>query len=75
MEGNPTGLTPGLLPNQLITYTITFGNQGTEESCGNKIMFTADEKVDLDSFDFTSLSLANKDGIPVAFKDPSGANL
>jgi hypothetical protein len=71
MDGDPAGLTPGILPNQLITYTMRFGNQGTEESCSNKVQFTADEHVEIDSFDFTSLSLTDNDGTPIAFKDPS----
>jgi uncharacterized repeat protein (TIGR01451 family) len=63
------------LPNAPISYAIEFGNQGSEVSCANKVSFTADENVVVDSFDFSRLSLVNAEGLPVEFQTPGGQSL
>jgi hypothetical protein len=75
IAGDPEGLTPGLLPNASIRYTIEFGNHGSELSCANKISFSADENVIVDSFDFSTLSLVNAEGLPVEFQNAGGQKI
>lgn len=72
MQGTPEGLSPGLLPNELITYRIEFGNQGSELSCNNFLKFEANQNTMIDSFSFSSLSLVDADGLDVTFRDPQG---
>jgi hypothetical protein len=75
IQGDPEGLTPGLLPNQIINYTLEFGNQGTELSCANKISISADENVIVDPINFSTLSLVNTEGLPVEFQTASGQRI
>jgi hypothetical protein len=75
MQGTPEGLSPGLLPNEFITYDVEFGNQGSELSCNNFLKFEADENVVLDNFSFSTLSLVDADGLEVAFRDSQGENI
>lgn len=64
-----------MLPNELITYHIEFGNQGSELSCNNFLRFEADKNVNLDSFSFSSLSLVDEAGLEVLFRDPQDTPL
>jgi uncharacterized repeat protein (TIGR01451 family) len=75
IEGDPEGLTPGLLPNMPISYRIEFGNQGVEPSCANKVSFSVDEHVTVDAFDFSRLSLSTSEGRNVHFQNPAGQDI
>lgn len=71
ITGNPEGIFPGVLPNEVIDYTVTYGNYGNELSCANKIKVDIGENTKIESYDFVKLKIKDQRWVDMKLRKPT----
>lgn len=71
ITGNPEGIFPGVLPNDVIDYTVTYGNYGNELSCANKIKVDISENTKIESYDFVKLKIKDQRWVDMKLREPT----
>ena len=72
--GSIEGSFPGTIPGAALSYTMTYGNSGTERICNVAITDTLPAGLDLagSGHNFSTISLVDSAGNPMAAVDPAG---